>query len=99
MDKKKGGKVRHLEEEAAELRAEGVHLLRADFVLLLPQCLPLVLILDEPRPQLAHLDRPKRWLVNLNPRTTEAYQQAPRRLVLMEQEEAASQRTGARRTL
>lgn len=48
--KKKGGEARHLEEEATEFGTEGVHLLRADLVLLLPQGLPLVLILDEPRP-------------------------------------------------
>jgi len=56
------GEPKHtnLEEESSELVAEGVHLLGAELVLLLPHGLPLLLILDEPRPQLTHLDRPKR---------------------------------------
>lgn len=48
---------KYLEEEAAELGAEGVHLLGTKLVLLLPHGLPLLLILDEPRAQLAHLNR------------------------------------------
>ena len=60
--KGKTGEPKHtnLEEESTELGAEGVHLLGAELVLLLPHGLPLLLILDEPRPQLTHLDRRKR---------------------------------------
>jgi hypothetical protein len=53
----------NLEEKTAELGAEGIHLLGAELVLLLPHGLPLVLILHKPSPQLAHLDRPKRFAI------------------------------------
>jgi len=66
------GEPKHtnLEEESSELVAEGVHLLGAELVLLLPHGLPLLLILDEPRPQLTHLDRRKRSAIKPPRRTS-----------------------------
>lgn len=47
--KKEKTKHANIDKESAKLKAEGVHLLGAELVLLLPHGLPLAIILEEPR--------------------------------------------------
>lgn len=47
--KKEKTKHANIDKDSAKLKAEGVHLLGAELVLLLPHGLPLAIILEEPR--------------------------------------------------